>query len=102
MATAPKSNKIYVAIKQAKNDVQEKPNEPVPLHIRNAPTKLMKNLGYSKGYQYDHNSAESFSGQSFLPELMGKPEYYQPKDLGFEREIKKRMEYWKKLKQRLT
>ena len=101
LATAPKSNKLYVAMNNAKYDVREKPNEPVPMHIRNAPTKLMKNLGYGKNYQYDHNSPQGFSDQSFLPEGLQDAQYYQPKDLGFEREVKKRMEYWKKLKQQL-
>ena len=101
LATAPKSNSLYVAIKNAKHDVYEKPNEPVPLHIRNAPTKLMRNLGYGKNYQYDHNSSEHFSGQSFLPKALQNAKYYTPGDYGFEREIKKRIEYWKKLKEQI-
>ena len=87
------------AILDAKKDVQEKPNEPVPMHIRNAPTKLMKDLGYHKGYKYDHNFENKFSGQNFFPESMGKPTYYEPGEYGFEREVKKRMDWWKKLKE---
>jgi putative ATPase len=98
LATAPKSNSLYTAMHKAKRDVQDKPNAPVPLHIRNAPTKLMKNLGYGKGYQYDHDSPNHFSGQSFLPDALAKSEYYHPGQFGFEVEIKKRIEYWKKLK----
>ena len=98
LATAPKSNKVYTAMSFAKRDVAETRNDPVPLHIRNAPTKLMKNLEYGKGYQYDHDHKDSFSGQSFLPDSLGEPEYYSPSQFGFEREIKKRIEYWKELK----
>ncbi len=82
LSTAPKSNKVYSAIKNAKHDVQEKINEPVPMHIRNA-------------------SQNSFSGQSFLPESLKNSEYYSPGEFGFEKEIKKRMEYWNKLKQQI-
>ncbi|MBD3231103.1 AAA family ATPase [Candidatus Dependentiae bacterium] len=102
LATAPKSNKIYLAINKAKSDVNEKTNEPVPLRIRNAPTKLMKDIGYSKGYQYEHKLKNSFSGQSFLPESLKNQEYYSPGEYGFEKEIKKRMEFWKKLKLKMN
>jgi putative ATPase len=100
LSTAPKSNKSYVAICRAKHDVREKPNEPVPLHIRNAPTKLMKHVGYGKGYQYDHEEMDSFSGQRHLPNSMGNPTYYEPGEYGFEREIKKRLDYWADLKKK--
>lgn len=100
LSTAPKSNKSYIAICRAKHDVREKPNEPVPLHIRNAPTKLMKNLGYGDGYKYDHEELDSFSGQSHLPNSMGNPIYYEPGQYGFEREIKKRLDYWSELKKK--
>lgn len=99
LATAPKSNALYVAMSNAKHDVQETKNDPVPFHIRNAPTKLMKNLGYAKGYQYDHDSENAFSGQDFLPEDLQGSVYYEPKNFGFEREIKKRIEYWNKLRE---
>jgi len=98
LATAPKSNKVYNAIGKAKSDVREKPNEPVPMHIRNAPTKLMKDLGYHKGYKYDHSFKNKFSGQNFFPEGIVEAVYYEPGEYGFEREVKKRMDWWKKLK----
>lgn len=98
LATAPKSNAAYVAIQSAKRAVAQTRNDPVPLHIRNAPTKLMKNAGYGKGYQYEHDYPERFSGQSFLPEKLGNPEFYEPSQYGFEKEIKKRLDYWAALK----
>ena len=70
-----------------------------PLHILNAPTSLMRQEGYAKGYQYDHDTLEGFSGQEYFPEGMPPQTYYQPVDRGFEREIRKRLEYWQKLKQ---
>ena len=100
LATAPKSNAVYLAIKKAKQDVEETRNDPVPLHIRNAPTKLMKNLGYGKGYQYDHDSPESFSGQSFLPDEISDHVYYKPGPFGFEKDIKKRINYWNNLRKK--
>jgi putative ATPase len=101
MATAPKSNAIYTAYSAAKRDVRETEAEPVPLHIRNAPTKLMKNLDYGKGYQYDHNSAEHYTGQEFFPDNLKGRVYYHPSDFGFEKEIKKRIEYWSRLKAKI-
>lgn len=101
LATAPKSNSLYIAMSKAKKDVHERPNEPVPLHICNAPTKLMKEFGYARGYQYDQDSDAKFSGQNFLPEALGNPAYYTPGVYGFEKEIQKRMEYWKHLKEKI-
>lgn len=98
LATAPKSNAAYIAIGSAKRAVAQTRNDPVPLHIRNAPTKLMKNVGYGRGYQYEHDDPEKFSGQSFLPEQLGSPEFYEPGPYGFEKEIKKRLDYWAALK----
>lgn len=98
LATAPKSNATYVAINKAKKEVMQYRNEPVPLHIRNAPTKLMKNLNYGKDYKYDHNEKNSYSDQSFLPKSLGHPQYYKPGQYGFEKEIKKRIDYWNSLK----
>ena len=69
-----------------------------PMHILNAPTKLMKELGYSKGYEYDHNAEDGFSGQNYFPDGMAREAFYQPVERGFEREILKRLEYWKKLR----
>jgi putative ATPase len=71
-----------------------------PAHILNAPTKLMKKLGYGKGYEYDHAADEAFSGQNYFPEGMERQSLYQPKDTGFEREVQKRLEYWAKLREK--
>ena len=69
-----------------------------PKHILNSPTKLMKSEGYGSGYQYDHDAPEAFSGQDYFPEAMGRQTFYDPPDRGFEREIRKRLEYWAKLR----
>ncbi len=98
LATAPKSNRIYRAMHAAGDDVRQTRNEPVPLHIRNAPTRLMKNLGYGRDYQYDHDAEDAFSGQEFLPESVSGHVYYKPGPYGFEKDIKKRMEYWERLR----
>jgi putative ATPase len=71
-----------------------------PMHILNAPTRLMRNLGYGKGYVYDHATEEGFSGQNYFPEGVPRRNFYRPGERGFEREIKKRLEYWDKLRQR--
>lgn len=99
LATAPKSNAVYVAEAAVRQDIDAHGPLPVPKHIRNAPTRLMKNLGYGKGYAYDHDSDNAFSGQKHLPDELADQRYYHPKPWGFEREIQKRMEYWKKKKQ---
>ena len=98
LATAPKSNSLEVALMSADELVRNSRNEPVPMHIRNAPTKLMADLGYHKGYQYDHDAPDSYSGQEFLPEGLSGTEFYVPGEYGFEKEIKKRLDYWKRLK----
>jgi len=100
LATAPKSNRVYRAIGAAKADVAETRNEPVPLHIRNAPTRLMAELGYAKGYQYDHDAPDSFSGQCFLPPSLEGRAYYEPGPYGFEKDVRKRLEYWERLRQK--
>jgi putative ATPase len=69
-----------------------------PKHILNAPTKLMREIGYGEGYAYDHNAEEGFSGQDYFPETMDRLEFYRPVERGFEREIKKRLDYWAKLR----
>ena len=71
---------------------------PPPKHILNAPTKLMKSEGYGDGYRYDHDQPEAFSGQDYFPQSLGRQDYYNPVERGFEREIKKRMDYWAKLR----
>ncbi|HJO56183.1 MAG TPA: replication-associated recombination protein A, partial [Candidatus Scalindua sp.] len=94
LATAPKSNASYKAYRNALNDVKEKGALEVPLHIRNAPTSLMKDLGYGKGYKYPHDHGD-YAGQSCLPEELQGKEYYKPTDFGFDKEIKKRLAFFK-------
>ncbi|HSZ10907.1 MAG TPA: replication-associated recombination protein A [Rhizomicrobium sp.] len=98
LASAPKSNAVYVAHGAAKRAAAEYGSLMPPAHILNAPTKLMKNLGYGKGYEYDHEADEAFSGQNYFPEAMARQAFYTPKETGFEREIAKRLEYWSKLR----
>ena len=100
VATAPKSNAVYTAYKEAKRTAQETGSLMPPMHILNAPTKMMKEMGYSKGYQYDHDTPEGFSGQDYFPEGMGRREFYMPVERGFEREIQKRLDYWNKLREK--
>ena len=98
LATAPKSNAVYKSCSAVRREVNQTGPLPVPLHIRNPVTKMMGEFGYGKGYQYDHDSEEAFSGQDFLPEELAGREFYRPKEFGFEREVKKRMDYWARLK----
>jgi putative ATPase len=102
LATAPKSNAAYVAIGAAMRAANEHGSLMPPKHILNAPTKLMKELGYSKGYEYDHGTAEAFSGQNYFPDEMDREQFYVPAERGFEREIKKRLDYWAELRKRLA
>jgi putative ATPase len=95
LATAPKSNALYVGYARAANTVQQKPNEPVPLHIRNAPTRLMKEIGYSKGYQYAHDFEDAITDMSCLPDALQGIKLYEPTDRGFEMTIKERLAKWK-------
>jgi putative ATPase len=94
LATAPKSNASYKAYLGALHDVKEKGALEVPLHIRNAPTSMMKDLGYGKGYKYPHDHG-GYAGQSCLPEELQGKEYYKPTDFGFDKEIKKRLAFFK-------
>jgi putative ATPase len=98
LASAPKSNAVYVALGSAKRAAQEHGSLMPPAHILNAPTKLMKNLGYGAGYEYDHDAEGGFSGQNYFPDAMARQQFYAPKETGFEREIAKRLEYWSKLR----
>jgi putative ATPase len=98
LATAPKSNAVYKALGAAKRAAQEYGSLMPPAHILNAPTKLMKNLGYGAGYQYDHDAEDGFSGQNYFPDEMERQNLYHPKETGFEREIHKRLDYWSKLR----
>jgi len=98
LASAPKSNAVYRAHGAAMRSAGEHGSLMPPAHILNAPTKLMKKLGYGRGYEYDHEAEEGFSGQNYFPEKMAREAFYQPKDTGFEREVSKRLEYWAKLR----
>ncbi len=98
VATAPKSNAAYVAYQRAARLAKEHGSLMPPKVILNAPTKLMKSEGYGEGYVYDHDTAEAFSGQDYWPDALGRQEVYQPADRGFEREIRKRLDYWQKLR----
>ncbi len=98
LGTAPKSNAIYTAYSAARAAAKATGSLMPPAHILNAPTKLMKNLGYGAGYEYDHGAEDAFSGQNYFPDGMNRERFYQPKDRGFEREIGKRLEYWDKLR----
>jgi putative ATPase len=98
LATAPKSNAVYTAFKAAMAAAREHGSLLPPRHILNAPTKLMAAEGYSAGYLYDHDQPEAFSGQDYFPEQMGRMRFYNPPERGFEREIRKRLEYWERLR----
>jgi len=98
LATAPKSNALYTAFAEAMAVAKASGSPMPPMTILNAPTKLMKGEGYGSGYIYDHDTPEGFSGQEYFPEKLGRQEFYQPVDRGFEREIKKRLEYFGRLR----
>ena len=94
LATAPKSNAVYTAYLQAADDAHTDRAEPVPLHLRNAPTRLMKQLDYGKDYQYAHDDPDAVTGMDCLPENLQGRKYYKPTERGFEKEIKRRLEAW--------
>ena len=98
LATAPKSNAVYVASKSALAATKQTGALPPPKHLINAPTKMMKEMGFGAGYHYDHDSVNSFSGQNCFPDEMARAQFYQPKEIGFERDITKRLAYWQKLR----
>ncbi len=98
LALAPKSNKLYLAFEKAKIEAQNTGHLSPPLHILNAPTKLMKDLGYSEGYIYDHDLKEGISFQNYFPENMERKKFYEPKNIGFEKEMEKRISYFEKLR----
>jgi putative ATPase len=98
VATAPKSNAAYTAFGAAKRVAKEGGSLLPPKHILNSPTRLMKSEGYGEGYDYDHDAPDAFSGQDYFPEALGRQQFYDPPERGFEREIKKRLEYWAKLR----
>ena len=98
LALAPKSNATYVAYKAARNAAKQTGSEPPPKHILNGATSLMKDQGYGAGYAYDHDAEDGFSGQNYFPDTMNRPEFYVPVERGHERELKKRVDYFAKLR----
>jgi len=99
LATAPKSNAVYTALGAAMRAARDSGSLMPPKHILNAPTRLMKDMGYGAGYAYDHATEEGFSGQSYFPDEMARQKFYTPVDRGFEREIAKRLSYWQRLRE---
>jgi putative ATPase len=103
LATAPKSNRVYEAWGHAQHAAREHPAEPVPLHIRNAPTQLMKDLGYGKDYRYDHAEEEALAaGQEYLPDALRGAKWYEPTERGYEKTLTERLEWWRELRERGT
>lgn len=98
LSTAPKSNSLYIAWQKALQTVKESGSIPVPIHLRNAPTKLAKKMGHGKEYKYDHDFQYAFSGQETMPDKLKNKQFYSPNNRGFEKEIKKRIDFWEKLK----
>jgi putative ATPase len=98
LALAPKSNAAYVAYKAARNAAKQTGSAPPPKHILNAATSMMKDQGYGAGYAYDHDAEDGFSGQNYFPDGMDRPQLYQPVERGFERDLKKRLDYFEKLR----
>lgn len=98
LATAPKSNSLYTAYGRVREDVQRTRNDPVPLHLRNAPTRLMKDLGYGEGYKYAHNFREHYVSQQNLPDAIKNKRYYFTSNQGFEKEVAARLKYWRGLR----
>ena len=101
LATAPKSNAAYTAYGAARRAARDTGSLMPPKTILNAPTKLMKDEGYGEGYEYDHDTAEGFSGQDYFPDEMKRVKFYDPPERGFEREIRKRLEYWRRLRDKV-
>jgi putative ATPase len=100
LATAPKSNAVYAAYNRAAEDAHGDVAEPVPLHLRNAPTRLMKELEYGKGYRYAHDEADAVAEMSCLPPSLEGRKYYDPPERGFEKEIKRRLDGWEAIKKK--
>ncbi|HLI50312.1 MAG TPA: hypothetical protein VKU87_00865, partial [Thermomicrobiaceae bacterium] len=100
LATAPKSNALYTAYGEAREDVAKTRNDPIPLHLRNAPTKLMRELSYGEGYRYAHDFADAVVEQQHLPDNLAGRRYYQPTKRGFEATIGERLERWRTLLER--
>jgi putative ATPase len=102
LATAPKSNRVYAAFGRATEAATEHPAEAVPLHIRNAPTKLMEELGYGAGYKYAHAYEHAYVPQDYLPEALKGARWYEPGELGYEKTIAERMELWRQVRERIA
>jgi putative ATPase len=102
LATAPKSNASYRGLNAALDAARETPAAQVPLHIRNAPTPLMKDLGYHAGYQYAHSVPEAYIPQEYLPEELRGRVFYEPGPFGFEKEVAKRLQWWADLKAKVS
>ncbi|MCY4025304.1 MAG: replication-associated recombination protein A [Acidobacteria bacterium] len=98
LATAPKSNAVYLAYNQAASDAHEQAAEPVPLHLRNAPTRLMKALDYGKGYRYAHDDPDAVTGMDCLPPALAGRRYYRPTARGYEKEVARRLDAWRDLR----
>jgi putative ATPase len=96
LATAPKSNRLYAAWGEAQQAARDHPAEPVPLHIRNAPTRLMKEIGYGEGYRYDHAEGGHAAGQQYLPDVLRDAQWYAPSDSGYEKTLAERIAWWRK------
>jgi len=101
LGSAPKSNAVYMAYKAAGSRAKETGSLSPPMHILNAPTKMMKDLGYGRNYAYDHDTEHGFSGQNYFPEDLPREEFYRPFERGYEREVKKRLDYWSRLRSEL-
>jgi putative ATPase len=102
LATAPKSNSLYKAYGKVKEDVAKTRNEPVPMHIRNPSTRLMRELGYGKGYKYPHDFPGHFVKEEYLPPALKDKKYYQPSGEGFEAEVERRIEGWRRMRDERT
>ena len=100
LATAPKSNAVYAAYNEAADAARRDEADPVPLHLRNAPTRLMKQLEYGKGYEYAHDAADAVTGMDCLPPALQGRRFYRPTDRGFEKEIARRLEGWREIKKK--
>jgi len=102
LALAPKSNSIYKAVAKARQTVEDRPAEPVPMAIRNAPTRLMEQQGYGKGYVYSHDAPEGVGGMDCLPESLQGTRFYTPRDIGFERQLSQRLERFRGLQKQVA
>jgi putative ATPase len=100
LATAPKSNSVYMAHKRVKKRVEETGSLPVPLHVRNAPTALMRDMGYGRGYKYAHDHKDGYAAQEYLPDQLSQERFYLPTDRGYESVVKKRLDAWIALKKK--